>query len=154
MKKVVRKSKTAKQALSHSETHRLIAELVLGWRLHTHRATSGIFSRNNQSTLDVWKDKNGDDVALVADWSPTTNIVDAWRVVDKLQEQFWLELKSPFNRGEKWTAGFTPRGTSGSNGTPDFSAAGETAPLAICRAALAIFADYECFQPTELTEQK
>lgn len=138
-----------RQRLGENEIHRLVTELVLGWRLHAHRATSGIFARNKQTTLDVWKDQNGDDAAFVDDWSPTTKMIDAWQIVDKLQGRYWLELKSPFDTGDKWFAGFTPRGASGWNGTPDFTATGETAPLAICRAALAIFAGCERFEAAE-----
>lgn len=153
-KKIVRKSKVAKPVLSQSETHRLIAEIVLGWRLHTHRLTAGRFVCNNKPTLDYWQDENGDDVLVADDWFPTTNIADAWRIVERLQSEYWLDLKSPFEAGDQWQAGFTECGATGWNGEPDFRGTGETAPLAICRAALAIFAGHECFEENQTVEQQ
>jgi hypothetical protein len=153
-KKIVRKPEVAKLIVSQLEIHRLVAEIVLGWRLHTHRTTAGIFVRNNKPTLDYWQGENGDDVLIADDWSPTTNIADAWRIVEKLQSRYWLDLKSPFEAGEQWQAGFTERGATGWNGKPDFRGAGETAPLAICRAALAIFAGHECFEENQTVEQQ
>jgi hypothetical protein len=58
---------------------------------------------------------------------------------------YHMQLKSPFlpdsdaaESGHVWFCGFTPHGTSGWNGRPDFLASGETPALAICRAALLV----------------
>lgn len=64
-------------------------------------------------------------------------IEDAFIIQRHLSEKgFWMELSSPFDKNEKWWAGFTPHSTSGWNGRPDYAAFGETAPEAICKAAL------------------
>lgn len=134
---------TVIEHLPADEINRRIAEIVLGWRIHTQRAVSGVFAHNLESIYEIWKDENGDDAAVVSDWSPPTKIGDAWLVVEKLQNRFWLELKSPCSSGGKWFASFAPLGASGWNGQPDFCGTGETAPLAVCRAALAVFAKTE-----------
>lgn len=66
----------------------------------------------------------------------STNIGAAWQVVEELSDRFHLQLTSPFQFNEPWWAGFTPLGVTGWNGRPDFKASGDTAPLAICLAAL------------------
>lgn len=68
----------------------------------------------------------------------STDIRDAWLVVEHLSETHWLELKSPFSSGNFYTAGFTTSGCSGWNGYPDFQANGETAAISICKAAIAL----------------
>ena len=42
----------------------------------------------------------------------------------------WMHLKSPFEPGGKWSCGFTPHGTSGWNGVPDFEGFGLTPQIA------------------------
>lgn len=44
---------------------------------------------------------------------------------------YWMVLKSPFEPGEKWMAGFTVQGASGWNGKPDFMALADTALEAV-----------------------
>lgn len=69
------------------------------------------------------------------DYSHT--IADAWLVVERMGDRgFHASVQSPFEPGEDYFAGFTPHGTSGWNGSPDFRAGARTAALAICRAAL------------------
>ena len=48
----------------------------------------------------------------------------------------WL-VKSPFQDGEPYWAGLTPKGVSGWNGKPDFYQSGSAEPIARCLAALA-----------------
>jgi hypothetical protein len=68
----------------------------------------------------------------------STDMAAAWRVVEKLAtDGFYCRIDSPFEPGALYRAGFTPHGVTGWNGRPDFRAAADTAPLAICRAALA-----------------
>jgi hypothetical protein len=70
-------------------------------------------------------------------WSPSTKIAQAWEVVEKMDKRgFWLRLVTPFDDGSLYHAGFTPLGVTGWNGRPDHEAAADTAPLAICKAAL------------------
>lgn len=67
----------------------------------------------------------------------STDIAAAWLVVEKLSDRFHCRIKTPFMAGEKYFAGFTPLGVTGWNGRPDHEGSGDTAPLAICLAALA-----------------
>ncbi len=66
----------------------------------------------------------------------STSIGAAWEVVEKLNKKFHLRLISPFEPGEPYFAGFSPHGMTGWDGRPHFEAGADTAPLAICRAAL------------------
>ena len=66
----------------------------------------------------------------------STNIAAAWEVVERLRNRFHARITTPFTAGEQFFCGFTPLGITGWNGRPDFSAGAETAPLAICLAAL------------------
>lgn len=67
----------------------------------------------------------------------SSDIGDAWRVVERMQELgWWARLTTPFEPGQPWFCGFTPLGMSGWNGRPDHKAGAETMPLAICRVAL------------------
>jgi hypothetical protein len=61
----------------------------------------------------------------------------AWLVVERMSARgFHAVVKSPFVPGELYHAGFTPHGTTGWNGRPDFRGSAATAAEAICRAAL------------------
>lgn len=66
-------------------------------------------------------------------WSPSTNIADAWEVVEVLDSEFGFSLSSP------WFGGCSP-GTVWRAccrlGDIVFYAVADTAPLAICRVTL------------------
>jgi hypothetical protein len=79
--------------------------------------------------------------------APSEDIADAWDVVEWMAGRFHAVVKSPFMAGEPYHAGFTPLGCTGWNGRPDFAGSGETAPLAICRAALLALAALPSDQP-------
>lgn len=67
----------------------------------------------------------------------STDIATAWTVAEKMGERgFHARICTPFEPDMPHFVGFTPHGVTGWNGRPDFSASGESAPLAICRAAL------------------
>lgn len=66
------------------------------------------------------------------------NLGEAWLIVGKMSSDWHMRLLSPFRKGDLWWAGFTPLGSTGWNGKPDHEASAETAPLAICRAALKV----------------
>jgi hypothetical protein len=66
---------------------------------------------------------------------------DSWEGVPLVEEAMaqrghYLTLRSPFEPGQPYFAGFTPHGTTGWDGRPDHEAPGATAPLAVARAAL------------------
>ena len=82
-------------------------------------------------------------------WHPSERIVDAWQVVEvMMQRGFHARLKTPFESGQPFFAGFTPLGVSGWNGRPDHEGSGDSMPLAICRAAL------QAVSPANSTETK
>lgn len=66
-----------------------------------------------------------------------TDIAAAWQVVEKMREKYHWRIQTPFETKDYHWAGLTPKGVTGWNGRPDFDEKAETAPLAICKAALA-----------------
>lgn len=67
----------------------------------------------------------------------TLDMSATWRVVEEMGKRgFHARIQTPFIPGDEFHAGFTPHGSSGWNGRPDFAASADSAPLAICRAAL------------------
>ena len=63
-----------------------------------------------------------------------TNMTAAIGLSDSIQDRYWMELKSPFEPGCQWFAGFTPIGTTGWNGIPDNQMPGTVPARAITRA--------------------
>lgn len=51
-----------------------------------------------------------------------------------LKRGWWCVVKSPFEGGQPWHAGFTPLGTTGWNGRPDWKGSGDDAPMAVALA--------------------
>jgi hypothetical protein len=120
------------------ELDALVAERVLGWKL-IDRIEMGW-----GEGPDVWDCTNGKDAdecysPTRQHFAPSTDISAAWAVVERMRENgMWMKLTGPFyTDAPLWNAGFTPHGMTGFNGRPDFCGHGDTAPLAICRAALA-----------------
>lgn len=97
-----------------------IAEEVMGWRFN----------------YGWWTAQDGENVWIANYWSPSTSIQAAWQVVEKMGAEWHAVVRSPFQDGEPYWAGFTTKGCTGWNGRPDHQASADTAPLAICRAAL------------------
>ena len=62
----------------------------------------------------------------------STDIAQAFELVEELNEKYHLQLRSPFFPGADWFAGFTQHNTPGWNGRPDFEAGAKAAPEAIC----------------------
>ena len=108
------------------ELDALIAEKVMGFAVKLWPHTDRLF---------VAERGNGTQILLPA---YSTDIAAAWEVVEKLGERFHARLLTPFIRSgdNHYWCGFTPLGMTGFNGRPDYEAVAETAPLAICRAAL------------------
>ena len=102
------------------EIDRLVATKVMGWKMFEIKLTD---SRVIGGFYDDGKIFIG-----VGEWSPTSDIRVAWQVVKKFYE-----------KGDKVTVTNTLGGNwccYVSTGTSQFSAIAETAPLAICLAAL------------------
>lgn len=100
--------------------------------------TLGVF-RGVEHPLAMWRDDRG---YWFLDGLPyySTKIAAAWEVVEELHEcGYWLQLRSPFGTGEAndgYWAGFTPHLMTGWNGWLGNWIQAQTAPIAICRAAL------------------
>lgn len=119
------------------ELDALVAQTVMSWTIYGYAAYDNWLARSNRGDVDiVFIDRDGVVWRAVADlcnvWSPSTDIADAWQVVEKLAELGMLISVC-------W-------GRSGNHGiiaSVDILEAGfdkpiaaHTAPLAICLAAL------------------
>ena len=125
----------------------LIAEKVMGWEA-IRVDYFGEDSSPRQNELEEWMAKNeldsiGDYFIDVDknfwvednDWQPSTDIHAAWEVVEKMRNNKY----EPCVNGECWTPIEHRMGlwqADFQNGGPCHSARADTAPLAICRAAL------------------
>ncbi len=110
-----------------SDIDREVAEKVMGWRFQPHLGAG---------TYNVAHDQ----IRWANDWSPSTRIDHAWEVVEKLRHRapghdqytlMWGFELTWHNEDGCWYASFLDEGGEGRE------AGGETAPLAICKAALA-----------------
>ena len=100
------------------EMNELIAEKIMGWIKYNPNIST-------EYNFDGWFIKCPDGLGLCVesdDWSPSTDMTAAWQVVEKMDMPFYLERK------DDWFAMFGDE--------LDYSANADTAPLAICRAAL------------------
>jgi hypothetical protein len=134
------------------EMDALVAERVMGW---TPKPPYG-----------HWYDADGNpsgyhpEATDCRKWSPSTDIAAAWQVVEKINADpswkggtmpRWFAISGPANCGDgRWCAGFQYEiCLSGDLWTRDMiewdedtcCAGGETAPLAVCRAALLCYLD-------------
>ena len=113
-----------------AEMDALIAERVMGFKRYRDRDTGGVYLLENPS-LKVWEQVE-DNANISSEQGLdvfSTDIRSAWRVVRKMcfpigSHSFNLDYADVFNRGTVWSAEFYG------------VAFGETAALAICRAAL------------------
>jgi len=117
------------------EIDRLVAEKVMGWRLKSFPGEGGGFSAWLNDDGKIIKYENN--CTLHAQpydfWKPTTNIADAWKVVEKLQKDGWhIEL---YNENEKWCFDLT-KYNEFMFVDRFYRASAEDASLAICLAAL------------------
>jgi hypothetical protein len=131
------------------ELDALVAEKVMGWerRMMTDQVTG---------PEEVWAATNPIDgqkfaVALVCSFQPSQLIAAAWQVWDKLAEltdRGWTLLRESrnfTNRAEMWSIHDSPFNLGD---FPSYAEA-DTAPLAICLAALKAVADHTMpAQPT------
>ena len=104
------------------EMDALIAEKVMGWDVHPHRTHYINRDAKNEHPYFV----------ICGDFEPSTDIAAAWQVVEKMSSRKdWDEHPVCIVRNyafkDMWTVELRDY---------DFDATAETAPLAICRAAL------------------
>jgi len=115
-----------------SELDRLVAEKVMGWK----QGPDFWVSYEGIIHLSAGEVSPGHIVYREAPWSPSSDIAEAWSVVEKLVNLGWLvNLLSPWkgNATQHWTC-YAER--QGKSGWEKLKAAGDSAPLTICRAAL------------------
>lgn len=126
------------------ELDHLIAEKVMGWT-RDYSAFSGQMQKINRlfNLPDFFWWKTGPDdlqFRTVSNWSPSTNIAHAWEVVKKMGSLcLYAPGEKPDDREEVtigWRAVFKIDPSGEESGWSWEEA--ETAPLAICRAALAL----------------
>lgn len=112
------------------EMDRLVAEKVMGWTARDNRLSGGY--------LFGWAKPDGSWGACAISgsnaWSPSTDIASAWAVVEKAMAS--NGCASVQSTGFEWDRRFIARIQFGTCFTTDRSALADTAPLAICRAAL------------------
>lgn len=95
------------------ELDREVAEKVMGWKWN-----SGL----------LWWDVPPDGTNIVADFQPSSNIADAWLVVEKMPMSIWPVFKGFEATVYHWCAEL--------EGDYEGFAEADTAPEAICKAAL------------------
>jgi hypothetical protein len=94
----------------------LVAEKVMGWK-------DKVLTTEDEGIAIIESFDN------IFKFSPSTNIADAWKVVEKIQEKFWIKL---VGYGEGFICTLTGKGDNTLKTAVDET----TAPLAICLAAL------------------
>lgn len=107
------------------ELDRLIGEKVMGWACKDAYGCDGL----------VWFDASGSELIdygpTAYGWSPSTNIAHAWEVVERVRLQDYGSLELWWDAGAEWWCALFRFKSE----TPEMLTA-DTAPLAICRAAL------------------
>jgi hypothetical protein len=132
-------------ALEGRELDAAVAERIFGWQwlMHPHLNRAEIFSPQAVTYLRGphygWLPDDGSKERMRPYEAPAYS--STWNGIGLVEEAmaqrgYYLTLKSPFEPGQPYFAGFTPHGTTGWNGRPDHEAPGATAPLAVARAAL------------------
>jgi hypothetical protein len=99
------------------EMDALVAQHVMGWRPHFRNTAFYVSADHAESLM-------GRPLATVGKWHPSTDIAAAWEVVDQQQGGLRFELRRRPDGGFWCSFG------------EEMSAEAESAPLAICRAAL------------------
>ena len=116
------------------EIDALIAEKVMGWVIHSRNTAWWVkVADENEVTTEVMGFTYGKDR-----FAPSTNIADAWEVVKKLQQHFFIDIVVGRKAG-KANGKFgvdVEIGHYDAEGWALVSMDAPEAPLAICRAAL------------------
>jgi hypothetical protein len=103
------------------ELDALVAEKVMGWDIHFK-------DPELRGGKEHWRDHERSTNWLPEQWCPSSDISAAWEVLEKVQDVGSLERFGGF--------GWRCEVHSVSPNFVDCAAEGDTAPLAICRAAL------------------
>jgi hypothetical protein len=116
------------------ELDALVAEKVMGWskRISADHSNSPIKQLRAFGIIYAWKDSEGNDRGLDV-WHYSTDIAAAWQVVEKMKALEWrTEIAQTIQSGVDVTVIKWEGGEFGG----EFAEWGETAPHAICLAAL------------------
>lgn len=125
------------------EMDALVAEKVMGWKLVPYTAYCGGTPEQATATAIahgwyIWENGSGDEIpGQMEDNQFSTDIAAAWQVVDKIREQ-------QGNVFTLWSGARTGPFSWRCQVLVDvclYDASGETAPMAICRAALLVVKD-------------
>jgi hypothetical protein len=124
------------------ELDALVAEKVMGWDvLRYDNGTIVIVERDDKDGIFCNQIDADDTINHAIWWSPSTRINDTWRVVNKFCNDWEWEIGYGEVTGQEamgWYAMLIPLDTEKDNWLVENwpFAYGDTAPLAICRAAL------------------
>ena len=113
----------------------LIATKVMGWKRYVNTAWSSFAQQRDGAEQVTWVEGDLNTFRASDDWSPSTDISAAWEVVYKLHpdHSIQIDFDDPETVEEiKWYCGLYTKGEP----FRDYEARADTAPLAICRAAL------------------
>ena len=122
------------------ETDQLMAEEVMGWVLGEPEVIYGPMM-GGRITIQKWvgstkETPQGRITRILGSWQPSTNISNAWEVVEKLYNDGW-QFSLEIYRGEGACAGFfRSRNEFGEIDCAYASVEENKTPLAICRAVL------------------
>lgn len=117
--------------MNNKEIDRLIAENVMGWVQGTCNGDPMLIPPEYLKTIDELKFvlQPSEDYYLTS-FHPTTDIRDAWEVVEKMKPNiFNLKWSEYRDRSEEWECSFTTHHST-------ISVYSNTSPRAICLAAL------------------
>lgn len=109
--------------MKKKEISHLVAEKVMGWDKQTLPNFEG-----SPYTADYWVNAQGEKERPVNFFSPSSNLEDAWRVVESLG---YVQKQLEWDADNKQWCFIIGNGLDGS-----WSAFDETVPLAICLSAL------------------
>lgn len=119
------------RTLSGTALDMAVAKNVMKWAVHFRNTACYCKSEEKNTAMTQCP-------SFVSEWRPSTDIRQAWQVINTLLDRYHIVIKSPFDSDELWMARFTPFGCTGFNGRPDHYAHGETAEEAMCRAVLLV----------------
>ena len=101
--------------MDNRKIDQLIAEKIMGWNAEKRTATT------------YWAGEQGE-WRIKHLWKPTENMEDAWDVVEKLRENYWIQI----DVGKEYVCDIGKYGVTGST----IQIEANTAPLVICKASL------------------
>ena len=134
---------------SSSDLDALVAEKVMGWRLENIDSRP-LYDRDGAPLEGgpEWVDQDGNHVSWAWNWRPSERIADAWEVVELLARRaiVRIETRGSSPAEEELERGWQC-GIANADGSQMLYRYAPLAPLAICRAALALVQGEDKPQP-------